>query len=67
MSVCPAEVFEVVDEDPNDPMNEVPVAIVRADKKRKLKYECGICKPATDRPLLPCVVACTAGAITHSW
>jgi NAD-dependent dihydropyrimidine dehydrogenase PreA subunit len=35
---CPASVFEVVDEDPNDPFREEPVAMVAADKKKKLKY-----------------------------
>lgn len=65
--VCPAEAFEVVDEDPNDPMNEEPVARIVEDKVKKLKYECGPCKPATDPPPLPCVQACTRGAIAHSW
>ena len=44
-----------------------PVAVVVADKKKKLKYECGACKPASDRPPLPCVEACKAEAISHSW
>ena len=64
---CPAGIFEVVDEDPNDPLREEPVAIVRDSKKRKLKYECSPCKPGSDRPPLPCVTACTVGAISHSW
>ena len=37
VSACPVDVFWVMDEDPNDPMREVPVAIVVADKKKKLK------------------------------
>jgi ferredoxin len=64
---CPSEVFEIVEEDPNDPMRDEPVAIVRDDKKKKLKYECGPCKPAHDRRVLPCVAACKTGAISHSW
>lgn len=64
---CPAGVFEVVDEDPNDPMNEEPVALVAQNKSRQLKYECGPCKPASDRPKLPCVEACKQAAISHSW
>ena len=65
---CPAQIFQVVDEDPNDPMNEEPLAIVVAEKKKKLKYECGLCKPSGDnRPALPCVTACEACAISHSW
>ena len=64
---CPASVFEVVDEDPNDPLREEPVAMVAADKRKKLKYECNPCKPSADRPPLPCVEACKLGAISHSW
>ena len=67
VTACPAGVFVVVDEDPNDPMREEPVAMVSPDKKKKLKYECGPCKPASDRPPLPCVGSCKSGAISHSW
>jgi ferredoxin len=67
VTACPARAFEVVDEDPNDPMNEAPVAMIVQDKKKKLKFECAPCKPPTDRPPLPCVEACKAGAIAHSW
>jgi ferredoxin len=67
VSVCPAEIFVVVEEDPNDPMNDQPVAMCRPDKKKKVKYECGPCKPSTDRPPLPCVQICHAEAISHSW
>jgi ferredoxin len=67
VGACPANVFVVVHEDPNDPMREEPVAMVAADKKNKLKYECNPCKPAANRSPLPCVEACKAGAISHSW
>ncbi len=67
VTACPADVFEVVDEDPNDPMNDRPVAVVREDKKKKLTYECGPCKPARERPPLPCVATCKGAAIAHSW
>jgi len=67
ISACPAEVFLVVDEDPNDPFRDAPVAMVAPDKNKNLKYACGDCKPVLDRPPLPCVVACKAGAIFHSW
>lgn len=67
VNACPAEVFEVLDEDPNDPFREEPIAVVRRDKNKKVKYECGACKPPTDRPPLPCVTACERGAISHSW
>ena len=64
---CPANVFEVAEEDPNDPLREEPVAVVAQDRKKKLKYECNPCKPSTRRPPLACEQACKAGAISHSW
>lgn len=67
VTACPAHVFEVAEEDPDDPLNDEPVVIVTQDKKKKLKYECGPCKPASNRPPLPCVQACKPGAISHSW
>ena len=66
VSACPNSVFVVVDEDPNDPLRDEPVAIIADDKKKKIKYECGPCKPSS-RPPLPCVEACPVKAIVHSW
>ena len=66
-TACPAGGLEVVREDPNDPLRDEPVAVVKEDKKRKLKYECGPCKPVSGRSELPCVRACTGEAIAHSW
>ena len=67
VSACPAGIFEVVDEDPNDPFREEPLVIVKNEKRKKIKYECGPCKPVTDRPPLPCVESCPTDAISHSW
>ncbi|MBW2016452.1 MAG: 4Fe-4S dicluster domain-containing protein [Deltaproteobacteria bacterium] len=67
VKTCPARLFEVLDEDPNDPLREEPVAVVVDSKRKKVKYECNPCKPLEDRPPLPCVEACSAGAISHSW
>jgi NAD-dependent dihydropyrimidine dehydrogenase PreA subunit len=67
VAACPAHVFQIVDEDPNDPLSDEPVAIVAGDKKKKLKYDCSPCKPASERLPLRCVVACKQGAISHSW
>ena len=67
VAACPGDVFVVEDEDPNDPLRDEPVAMVAEDKRRKLKYACSPCKPVADRPPLPCVEACKAGAISHSW
>ena len=67
VTACPVGVFEVVEEDPNDPMNDGPIAIVSQDRINKLNYECSLCKPSKNRPDLPCMAACKAGAISHSW
>ena len=67
VTACPADVFEVLEEDPNDPFREERLVGVRQDKKNKIKHECGPCKPRSDRPALPCVHACATRAISHSW
>ncbi|MBW2026448.1 MAG: 4Fe-4S binding protein [Deltaproteobacteria bacterium] len=67
VTACPAGVLEVLDDDPNDPLREEPVAVVGTNKRNKLKYECNPCKPSIGRPPLPCIEACKAGAISHSW
>ncbi|MDD5009855.1 MAG: 4Fe-4S binding protein [Syntrophorhabdaceae bacterium] len=73
ITACPAGVF-VVGEDENDPLIENPVAAVAKDQRKKIKYACGPCKPASthkpasNRPAkLPCQAACEPGAIEHSW
>ena len=76
---CPQSVFEMGPDDA-DPMRDEPVAKVAATERKKIKYTCAPCKPyltslsgvETAASLdgmknLPCVAACAAGAITHSW
>ena len=63
---CPAGVM-ITGEDANDPFREEPVAMLSEEERKKIKYTCAPCKPDHDRPPLPCVVACKAGAIEHSW
>jgi Fe-S-cluster-containing hydrogenase component 2 len=65
--ICPANIFEVLYEDPNDPVRDTPVAVVKDEKRKKLKYGCNPCKPSVARPPLPCAAACKTEAITHSW
>jgi len=64
---CPQGVFEVVDEDPNDPLRDEPVAVVPEQQRKKIKYTCASCKPVGETPLLPCIAACNQSAISHSW
>ena len=67
VKACPAGVYVVVNEDPNDPLRDEPVVMISGEKKKKIKYECGPCKPTQNRQPLPCVVSCKVGAISHGW
>lgn len=67
VAACPVGAFAVVDEDPNDPLRDESVAVIADEKKKKLKYECNPCKPDNERSPLPCISACPAGAVSHSW
>ncbi len=62
IDACPVNFFEVIVDDYDD-----EVVAVKEEHRKKLKYDCAPCKPISDRPPLPCVTACTPGAITHSW
>ena len=64
--VCPAGVL-VVGEDENDPLRDEPVAAVAVGRRTDLRYACGGCKPAGERPPPPCVAACPLEALRHSW
>jgi len=68
VEVCPAKVLELV-EDEFDIDAETEVAAVTEEHKKKIKYSCGPCKPASGYAIadLPCVKACQPGALDHSW
>ncbi len=59
---CPAGVLEIIVDDYDD-----RVCAVKDGHRKQIKYSCAPCKPATGRPVLPCVAACPAGALAHSW
>ncbi|TKJ40044.1 ferredoxin [candidate division LCP-89 bacterium B3_LCP] len=59
---CPKGMFAIITDDYDD-----EVAEIKGEFRKKIKYDCADCKPVADRPPLPCVEACTAGAIVHSW
>ncbi|MFQ6087547.1 MAG: 4Fe-4S binding protein [Candidatus Methanofastidiosia archaeon] len=63
---CPQGIFETV-EDENDPFREEPVAQIREEHRKKLKYLCASCKPTKRLKELPCIKACNPKAIKHSW
>ncbi len=62
VEACPKGMFAIEMDDYDD-----EAAVIKEEFRRKLKYECAPCKPVTDRPPLPCVQACTPGAVEHSW
>jgi NAD-dependent dihydropyrimidine dehydrogenase PreA subunit len=62
VTACPEGVLEIIVDDYDD-----EVAAVVMDHRKKIKYSCAPCKPDRDRPPLPCLTACTPGALTHSW
>jgi Fe-S-cluster-containing hydrogenase component 2 len=67
-SACPAGVLELVDNG-YDIEAEIPIAAVKTEHSKKIKYSCMSCKPASgyDGATLPCVKPCAPGAIVHSW
>ena len=54
--------FEIIADDYDD-----EVACVKKPNCRTLSYDCSECKPAAGYTSLPCMAACTPGAIKHSW
>jgi len=62
LKACPKEMFTIEPDDYDD-----EVALIKKEARQKIKYECASCKPVSDRPPLPCIVACKPDAIKHSW
>jgi Fe-S-cluster-containing hydrogenase component 2 len=67
VEACSCGVLVVLEEDPFDVLRENPVAAVAEDHRKRLKETCSACKPAGGRLPIPCVAACEARAISHSW
>lgn len=66
VKACPEHVL-FMGEDIGDPLRDTPVVLVTEEHRRKLKYSCAACKPASGERNLPCVVSCPHGALKHSW
>ena len=66
VEMCPSAVLEI---GPNefDPMDEDMMVVVKEEHRKKIKYSCAPCKPASGRKELPCVQSCQTAAIVHSW
>jgi Fe-S-cluster-containing hydrogenase component 2 len=59
---CPLVMFETLVDDYDD-----EVVQIKTQFRRSLPYDCVGCKPAGGYTSLPCMSACTPGAIKHSW
>ncbi|MGB0128523.1 MAG: ferredoxin [Rhodocyclaceae bacterium] len=62
IGACPKQMFEAMTDDYDD-----EVIWIKAANRRSLAYDCSQCKPAGGYTSLPCMSACTPGAIKHSW
>ena len=62
VEACPAGVLERIEDDYGD-----TVAAVTEDHRKKIKYSCAPCKPASGDLTPPCLQACKPRAMTHSW
>ncbi len=63
--VCPAKILEV-GPDEIDIFREEPVAFVKREERKKIKYSCAPCRPGYPEQPAPCVGACEPKAIFHS-
>ncbi|MBM3326483.1 MAG: ferredoxin [Calditrichaeota bacterium] len=62
VEACPERMFTIETDDYDD-----NVAVIQDAFRHQIKYKCAPCKPVSSHPELPCIKACTAGAIEHSW
>jgi Fe-S-cluster-containing dehydrogenase component len=65
IKACPSGVLELI-EDEFD-IEDGTMAVVTEEHRKKIKYSCGPCKPISGERKLPCVLACSPRAISHSW
>ena len=65
VEVCPKKILEV-GPDEFDIFREEPVAFVRHDERKKVRYSCAPCKPGFGEKPAPCVGACEFNVISHS-
>jgi ferredoxin len=65
VEACPPEILEV-GPDEFDLFREEPVAFVKHEERKKVRYSCAPCKPGYGEKPAPCVGACEPGAISLS-
>lgn len=62
---CPAKILKI-GPDEIDIFREEPVAFVKHEEHKKVRYSCAPCKPGYGAKAAPCVAACETKAISHS-
>ena len=62
LTACPKGMFEIITDDYDDEVSAVKQAF-----RRSLAFDCADCKQVGGYASLPCISACTPGAIKHSW
>lgn len=65
VEVCPVKILKV-GPDEIDIFREEPVAFVKHEERKKIRYHCAPCKPGYGLGLPPCVAACEPAAISFS-
>ncbi len=63
--VCPAKILEV-GPDEIDLLREEPVAFVKDEERKKVRYSCAPCKPGYGDEPTPCFKVCKPKAISFS-
>ncbi|MEW5921106.1 MAG: ferredoxin [Bacillota bacterium] len=62
LEACPIKILEKFADDYDD-----EVVGVKEEHRKKIKYSCAECKPASGERNLACQKVCQPGAIEHSW
>jgi len=62
---CRSKILEV-GPDEFDLFRGEPVAFVKHEERKKIKYSCAPCRPGCSETPAPCVAVCKPGAISHS-
>jgi ferredoxin len=65
VEVCPAKILQMGLDD-IDILHEEPVAFVKNEERKKIRYRCAPCKPGYGDKLTPCVGVCEPKAISFS-
>jgi ferredoxin len=65
VELCPAKILEL-GADEIDISREEPVAFVKDEERKRVRYSCAPCKPGYGEKPAPCVAACETRAISHS-